>query len=477
MWLVYNATRAMQLVLRAPDATMTIHQLIFERGVAPAGLRVRLSAQARHTAITDRFDVGSGLLHITIPRRFPVEHDCQRRAAGVAVGYVRSLKADVLGLECENLPKSSVWEFLEGLAIATAAGEWSHKSKPERRTLTIWMAPRLWDAAAAARTAALRGALESARWLVTAPPNLQGPEQLAEQAATLLEPHDQVELTVYGDDWLAAERFNLLRAVAAGGRSPVLLHARYTPRGRARRYPRVVLVGKGVTFDSGGLDIKPPASMLEMKRDMAGGAAVLACLQYAAVRNLPVELHAVVPAAENLVDADAMRPSDVYIARNGLSIEITNTDAEGRLLLADALSWAGQTLKPDATIDVATLTGAATMVAGWHTVAVGPESELKTQLQAAAMRSGERVIALPLWQEYDRELKSEIADWKNSSNTRNAGTISGGAFLAKFAPKNWVHLDIAANAWTGSRRDYLPLGATGAGLRTLAYWLEQLSAR
>ena len=456
---------------------MASTQLEIRKGKAPGGLCVRLVADRATRDLKDSYDLASATVTLRLPSAYPEQDDLCRRAAGKLANYIRTLACGSVHVQAVGITRHRVWEFVEGLAIALVGGEWSRKTKLTTRRVVLYVPSRLWDAGAWDRIQALREALEGSRWLVTAPPNEQGPEQLALQTQSLMQDVPGVTVTTYGDGWLQAERFHLLRAVAAAGRPPVLIHAHYKPANRRTRRPRIVLVGKGVTFDSGGLDIKPAASMLEMKRDMAGAAAVMAVLRYAARRRLPLEIHALAPAVENLVDAQAMRPSDVYVARNGLTVEITNTDAEGRLILADTLAWAGQMLQPDITVDLATLTGAATMVAGWHTVVVGKDTPTKTQILDAAMRSGERAIGLPLWAEYDRELRSDIADWKNSSNTRNAGTISGGAFLAKFAPDNWQHLDIAANAWTSSRRDYLPLGATGAGVRTLAYWLESLVAR
>lgn len=451
-------------------------KLELKRGSATGGLHVAITLDRKARTVKDSFDLASRTLNLTLPRTSPIEDDCWRRAGGIVAGFVRTLKCTTVTLVPAGLTKVQAWEIIEGLAISTAAGAWSQKRKATVHDVQVHIPQRLWDVQAVGKVLALRDALEAARWLVTAPPNHQGPEQLAQQAQTLLQDLPSVHVAVYADDWLQAERFNLLRAVASGGRPPVLIHAHYKPAQSRKKIPRIVLVGKGVTFDSGGLDIKPPASMLEMKHDMAGAAAVLSILRYAAARSLQVEIHALAPAVENLVDSSSMRPSDVYVARNGVSVEITNTDAEGRLILADTLVWSADTLNADATLDIATLTGAATMVGGWHTILVGKESALKAQILDAAMHSGERAIALPLWSEYDRELRSDIADWKNSTNTRNAGTISGGAFLAKFAPTNWVHLDIAPNAWASTRRDYLPLGATGAGVRTLARWLESLAA-
>jgi leucyl aminopeptidase len=241
--------------------------------------------------------------------------------------------------------------------------------------------------------------------------------------------------------------------------------------GRAGEAP-VALVGKGITFDSGGICLKPSAKMDEMKFDMLGGAAVLGVMRAAAELRLPVNLVGVVPAAENLPSGTACRPGDVVTSRSGLTIEIANTDAEGRVILADGLNHALDS-KPACIVDLATLTGAVIVALGHAaTGLLTNDVRLAAELKEAGEASGERVWELPLWDDFRDLLTSDVADVSNMGNKPGAGTIVGGAFLEKFVGKTpWVHLDIAGTAWTEGNAVFAK-GATGMGVRLLVEWLK-----
>jgi len=243
-------------------------------------------------------------------------------------------------------------------------------------------------------------------------------------------------------------------------------------RGAAEQKRPIVLVGKGITFDSGGISLKPREGMEKMKNDMAGGAAVLGTVTAAARLGLPVNLVGLIPSAENLPGGRAYKPGDLVRAMAGKTVEIVNTDAEGRLILCDALHYA-QRYRPAALIDIATLTGACVVALGtFASGLMGNDDILVRALKRAGEASGERLWELPVWDDYGELMKSDIADLKNAGGP-TAGTISAGWFLKQFAGKTkWSHLDIAGTAWEEKGRPYLPKGATGVGVRLLIEYLR-----
>jgi leucyl aminopeptidase len=253
-----------------------------------------------------------------------------------------------------------------------------------------------------------------------------------------------------------------------------LIHLRYRPRKPARK--SVALVGKGITFDSGGLSLKPAASMETMKMDMSGAAAVLGVFHRISRHAPPVEVHGVIATTENMPGGRAYKPGDVLTALNGKTMEVLNTDAEGRLILADALAYA-ERQKPDAIVDLATLTGAVVIALGPLLVGLMSNDEaLASRVRSAAEAEGESLWELPLVPEYRPDIKSKVADIKNIGGSREAGTIIGGLFLQEFVEKTpWVHLDIAGPAWLDRdfpSRPYLHPGGTGIMIRTLLRLLK-----
>ena len=240
---------------------------------------------------------------------------------------------------------------------------------------------------------------------------------------------------------------------------------------RGGKKPVVALVGKTITFDSGGISIKPAENMDKMKDDMSGGAAVLGTLRAAAALRLPLNIVGLLPATENMPSGSAYKPGDVLRTLSGQTIEIVNTDAEGRLVLSDALSYACR-YRPAVIVDIATLTGACSIALGNEAIGMlGTDNTFKQKLRAAGEKTGERVWELPLWEEYFDQIKSDIADMKNTGS-RAGGVITAAALLSKFVQKHpWVHLDIAAMAWTEKDRPYTPKGASGIGVRLLTQFL------
>ncbi|HEX9653323.1 MAG TPA: leucyl aminopeptidase [bacterium] len=234
----------------------------------------------------------------------------------------------------------------------------------------------------------------------------------------------------------------------------------------------VVLVGKGITFDSGGISIKPSDRMEEMKFDMSGGAAVIGTMRAVAQLGMPLHVVGLIPACENLPSGTSMKPGDILRASSGTTVEIVNTDAEGRLILADALHYARR-YKPAAVIDLATLTGACVVALGNYASGLfSRDKELAEALKIAGEKSGERVWQLPLWDDYNEDIKSDYADIKNSAG-RAGGAITAAAFLGKFTQGYpWAHLDIAGTAWTDQEKGYLSKGGTGVGVRLLVEFLR-----
>jgi leucyl aminopeptidase len=267
--------------------------------------------------------------------------------------------------------------------------------------------------------------------------------------------------------------FGALLAVAQGSanepRLIVLEHGARAKRGaKARKRPTVCLVGKGVCFDSGGLSLKPSTSMVTMKHDMSGGAAVIAAVCAAARLGLPLHLVGVVGAVENMPSGTAYRPDDIVTSLSGQTIEISNTDAEGRLVLADALHYANTEFAPDAIVDLATLTGACSVALGkWAAAVLGNHERLAQRMLAAGEAAGERYWRLPLWDVHREFMRGQVADLKQTGG-RDGGTITASAFLANFVGTTpWIHLDIAPVANTEKGSALQPAGATGFGVRSL----------
>jgi leucyl aminopeptidase len=259
---------------------------------------------------------------------------------------------------------------------------------------------------------------------------------------------------------------------------PRLVTVSWLPRGAAAKARPVVLVGKAITFDSGGLSLKPTESMVTMNTDMAGSAAVLGTMRVVAALRPAFPVHAVLGACENMPGGRAYKPSDVLVAYDGQTVEITNTDAEGRLVLGDVIAWAARRFRPAAMVDVATLTGACMVALGTTTAGLfGPDGPVVDGVLAAARASGEDVWRLPLVEALKEQLKSDRADMKNTGE-RFGGAISAAHFLHKFAKDTpWAHLDIAGPSHAQKERGYVAKGGTGFGVRTLVEFVRARGAR
>jgi len=308
------------------------------------------------------------------------------------------------------------------------------------------------------------------RDMISAPSNEMTPSIMAQKAQEVAK-RKNVTCTVLDRKKMQELGMNALLAVASGSQEePKFIILEYSG-GRKKDAP-VVLVGKGLTFDSGGISLKPSDKMEEMKTDMSGGAAVVAALRAAADLKLPLNIVGLVPATENLPDGRAYKPGDILRSYSGKTIEVLNTDAEGRLVLADTLAYSAR-FRPAAVVDVATLTGACVIALGEEVIGMlGTDEELKREIRNAGEKTGERVWELPLWENYHEQIKSDIADYKNTGG-RPAGTITAAAFLSKFVGDfPWVHLDIAGPAWTTKDKAYIPKGASGIPVRLLVEFLR-----
>jgi leucyl aminopeptidase len=313
-------------------------------------------------------------------------------------------------------------------------------------------------------------AVNAVRDLTNEPPNELSPTSFANWVQKYAKTH-KVPVTILDKDAIQKAGMKLLLAVNQGSlEEPRFIHIKYVPP-KAKR--RIALVGKGITFDSGGLCIKPANAMIDMKADMSGAATTCAAVLAAAQLRLPIEIHGIAALAENMPSGRAYRPGDVFGSLDGKSVEIINTDAEGRLVLADALAYAVK-LEPDLIVDHATLTGACVVALGNYTAGVfGSDNRTTERYLRAAHAAGESMWHMPIVEELRDGLKSDVADLRNSSSERYGGAISAALFLREFvSDKPWVHIDFAGPAFTERPFGLYPKGATGFGVLTLLEFLS-----
>ena len=357
---------------------------------------------------------------------------------------------------------------------AEAAYRFSHpgcKKDEERRGLSrlVINVPQRNDLrrvdAALKRGLAVSGGVRLARELGNLPGNICTPTYLAEQAMALAKSHNlMIEVLEHAD----MEKLGMgsLLSVARGSRQPPKMIILQYRKGKANQKP-VVLIGKGITFDAGGISLKPAAEMDEMKYDMCGAASALGAMKAVADLDLPINLVVVVPTCENLPDGDANKPGDIVTSMSGQTIEVLNTDAEGRLILCDAMTYV-ERFEPETVVDIATLTGACVIALGHHASGLfGNDEGLIKELTNAGEEAFDRAWPLPLWDEYQEQLKSNFADMANIGG-RPGGSITAACFLSRFAKKfNWAHLDIAGTAWKSGKEK----GATGRPVSLLTHFL------
>jgi leucyl aminopeptidase len=406
------------------------------------------------------------------------------RRAGAALARATRGRARVATTAVAGADDAAVAAFAEGFQLAAytppRSGVTEGPKPPPGELLALGV-----DGSGARAAVADAGVLAAATWLVrdlaTTPSSVKTPQWMAEQALAVAADVRGVDVTVLDERSLAEEGFGGLLAVGGGSVSPPrLVRVTWTPpRGSGDRGRHVVLVGKGVTYDTGGLSIKPREAMVPMKTDMAGAAVVLATVLACARRRVAHRVTALLALAENSVSGSAYRPGDVVRIRGGTTVEVANTDAEGRLVLADALAYADSALDPDVVVDVATLTGAAPLGLGRrHAALYTADDALASGLEAAAEATGERVWRMPLVEEYRSVLDSEVADIRHvPANAKvGGGSITAALFLREFVGRRrWAHLDIAGPARADKDEHEVTRGATGYGARLLIRWLDGLT--
>ncbi len=413
------------------------------------------------------------LLLVGLGKREQISSEKIRQAGGKAATYLRDMGMKKAALSTDFLSelKISPAEFIEGALLGLYTFR-KYKKNGNNKALvnvTVLADPvsDLIDRIKQAET--VTTAVCFARDLVNAPGNDMTPTHLAKAALSLKTKHLLVKVLDRKDAGKLG--MGAFLSVARGSsEEPRFIVLDY----KGAKGAPVVLVGKSITFDSGGLSLKPSDGMEKMKYDMAGGAAVLGVMKAASVLRMPVHLIGILPATENLPGGNATKPGDVVRSLGGKTIEILNTDAEGRLVVADAIEYAKR-LKPRAIIDIATLTGACLVAFGSEAIAMmGNDRKLIEVLKTSGEKTYERVWEMPLFEEYDEYLKSDIADVKNIGG-RNGGLVTAAYFLSKFAGDSpWVHLDIAGTAWTEKDKPYVPKGASGVGTRLIFDAIKEL---
>ncbi|MCB0864746.1 MAG: leucyl aminopeptidase [Solirubrobacterales bacterium] len=434
---------------------------------APGAVDVR----AKFKSLSVLRPEGRRVLVVGLGERDDFDSERARVAAALAVRQAQRLETAEIAWDCPE--GGSVPAAIAGATILASYRFDQLKSSaadddpdPELSALTLHGASDATFAAGTVPVAvASARAANRARDLQNLPANICDPAFLGDRALEIAAANERIEARVLGGAEIAAEGLGGLLAVSAGSvKEPALITLRY--RG-SEAGPTLGFVGKGVTFDTGGISIKPSAGMELMKKDMSGGAAVLEATAAIAELGLPVDLIAVVPAVENMPSGSATRPGDVITQLNGRTVEVNNTDAEGRLILADALTWAIRE-GAERLVDIATLTGAVIVALGSsYAGLVSNDDAWAEEVAAAGAIVGELAWRLPLHQEYKDLMRGTTADLTNSAPKRKAGTITAASFLEEFVEGvTWAHLDIAGTSWDVGR-EYVGKGATGFGTRLL----------
>lgn len=420
------------------------------------------------------------LLVIGLGEKKDFQPDFLRRAAGLVVRYsvgARLGSASVVLPDLSKLKQEEIAQALTEGAILVSHKFIRFKSDTKdmffMKNLSLISNANL--SAGIRKGTILATAQNHVRDIEEQPANIITPEKVAQEAKSLAKTN-KLSITVYDEKQLKKMKMNAILAVGQGSVNPPrLVMLEYN---KGKNLPLYVVVGKGVTFDSGGISIKPSKNMHEMKYDKCGAIAVLGILKAVSELNLPIRLVGLMPCVENLPSATAQRPRDIITAYNGKTIEVLHTDAEGRLILADALAY-GAKMKPKAMIDLATLTGAIMVALGTHALGLFTNDDsLKKKIEQAGNASYERVWQLPVWKEYSEMMKSDIADVKNISNTPFAGSITAAAFLKEFiGDTKWAHLDIAGMDHVAASHPYLDKGATGVGVRLVTEALSLMAKK
>ncbi|MEW6748111.1 MAG: leucyl aminopeptidase [Candidatus Micrarchaeota archaeon] len=422
------------------------------------------------------------LLVVGLGKKEEFKADNLRQAAGRAVRYASALKESVVAIHLPSRFVSRpelikmVRAMTEGALLASYKLTLFKTKKEDLFEVEEAHILSEEDVAEGIRLGTIHAEAQNySRAIDELPANIATPSMVASEARRLAKSHD-LRITVYGKDQLEKKGMNGILAVCQGSaHEPKLIKLEYNA---GKKLPLYCVVGKGVCFDSGGISLKPSKGMEEMKYDKTGAINVLGIMKAVAEIKLPIRLIGLMPMVENMPSGTAQRPGDVITMYSGKTVEVLNTDAEGRLILADALAYAVQQ-EPEAIIDMATLTGAAVVALGRHAVALmSNDDQLSKVIDESGQETWERVWRLPMWPEYGEMMKSDLADIKNVSETGEAGTITAGAFLKEFVgDARWAHLDIAAVEDIKWDHGYLGKGASCIGVRLVTEALSRLSKK
>lgn len=454
------------------------------RAAAAPALLGDFRGEEMETALVYAEGGGSRLLLLGLGKEEKAGVRLLRRWAARASKEARRVRVRRLALvlpPARGIAAERIAAAAEG-AVLGARLQWMEKDRTPLDELAIFgEAPEPEGAAAVEAGLRTADATLFARVLAMEPPNRLAPADLAAAAERIAAEERGVSARIWSEKEIEREGLLSLLAVGSGSANPPrFIRLAYDGAGARANDGPIVLVGKGITFDSGGLSLKAPERMAHMKYDMSGAAAVLAAVRAAARLRLPLRVVAVVPSAENMPGPRSYRPGDVLQTYKGLTIEVDNTDAEGRIVLADAIAWAEKNERPDSIVDVATLTGAIRIALGRHAAGLfSNDDALADEIVQAAGASGERIWRLPLWEEYDAEIKSDIADVRNIARSAEAGgaAIVAAKFLERFAGgARWAHLDIAGRAWAQGEHPLGPAGPTGFGAALLLSFLRRRAA-
>ena len=504
----------MKLSLQAADANLSRAHLVAipvveGSGVAAPGLerglRRKLEAlragvdfagkRGKSVALAAPAGLGKIVLFVGLGKNTDTL-EMARRLGGIALGKCSDLGATRLIVVPPHVNGDIAFAVSEGLLLADyefirhkTSGAKASKAKGKKSpakpevlaSLILTSEARTSVRSELPLLEALASGVKLARDLGNEPSNILTPAALAAAAVDIARLHakDGVSCKVLGLKEIEKLGMGSFLAVAKGSREePKLIHLTYKPpvsRGKDRGVARrVVLIGKGLCFDSGGISIKPAASMEDMKFDMCGAAAVLGVFRSLPGLGIAHEVHGIVAATENMPGGAAVKPGDIVKSMAGRTIEVINTDAEGRLTLVDALTYSLQ-CKPEVIVDLATLTGACAVALGEASGIMSNDDGLREALCRSSDATGERAWPLPLFDDYKSQLRSDYADVKNLGD-RYGGALTAGLFIQEWVPEGmpWAHMDIAGSAWVGKAHAYGPTGATGIGVRTLAHWLKSL---
>lgn len=464
-------------VVTAAKSADSVHFVSKESAHLPSGIRKEEFQGDKLTSVLLR-DGARRTLYVGVGDKVKVETDTLRRAAGAAIKQLLKIGAEEIAIEVDGW-NAYAQAIVEGALLASYRFE-DFKQEAARRKNALKRLQLVTTPSHVAQVKKLAAVGEIlaestnyARSIGNQPPNELTPAALADEAKALAGDLG-LKVTIFDEKKLKAGKFGGILAVGQGSAAPPRLIVIEYWGGSKKNRP-IALVGKAITFDTGGISIKPGAQMDEMKFDKMGGCAVLGAIQAIARLKLPINVVAVVTSAENMPGSKAYRPGDIITTYDGKTIEVLNTDAEGRIVLADAIAYVRKVYHPRYLVDFATLTGACVVALGQSRAGFFTDSvTLRESLSVAGKETGDSVWELPLGDEYDAEMKSDIATVKNAG-ARWGGACTAAAFLKVFVEETpWAHIDIAGTAWITSDKAYLEKGATGFGVRLIVEALGQL---